>query len=444
MAVAVFPSPARPPSIFAAPSPPTNEAKSPANQLESITGGLLYRSFSQAFTAAFFDNNAPKLRPGQPRIEERALLSAFLEFQKSQGAIPEGFSPKSFHTFTSRAMRRIHNELGITAADLRTLPALAGAIKDALEVHYHLLLVAEMPESMAGRRGHMYSASFVQDLQNESQTVFNGERLARVQKTAVNQVLMGRYPGLPQARRRYQTILRDARATCGGDPILEPLVRTTATLIFCGNFKSAAHFKRLYRKNHAACTGLFGSDPETASTVRSAALLVTMRRSETPQEAKLRLDSITADCKKRYPKIEGRSEQLRMTRLLVFLGKYASLDGYDARLAVVRRGVAEALKHYPGLMSLEATIINETMGFKYRSGSKAVEALARYSESAKIKFGQDPILGPLAASGVVATFRKEFRDLNHWEREQRRRIAAEDKTSGRVSTTAGKGKVEAP
>jgi hypothetical protein len=392
----------------------------PAAPTPQLLGSALYRAFSRSFSAAFFDRNATDLRAGQARTSERFFQETFIAYRDEHGGIPKGLSKKDFELFSSRALRRIHNELSLRAEDLRELPVLSAAIKDALEVHYRLLLLAGMPESMAGRRGHMFSAHFVDDLMQRSKKVFKSPSLERVRKTAVNQVLMGRYPSLSAASRRYRALLLQARTLAADESNLEPLTRTAATLVFCGNFKTMKAFKTCYERNYTRCLRTFGSDTDTASIVRSAALLVTMRGGETPAEAKKRLDYLTNESTARYPKAQGKSELLRTARLMVFLKKYPNFDVFDARYESVKKSVSRALRTRPRLQELESTIINEVMAFKYPSGSLAVKFLTRLDATAKKRFQNDPLLGPVAPQGVVSVFRREFRDLNHWERVQRR------------------------
>jgi hypothetical protein len=240
---------------------------------------------------------------------------------------------------------------------------------------------------------------------------------------------MGRYDSLTAARKRYRALLTEARAVAANDPHLEPLARTAATLVFCGNFKTMAAFKTLYKKNYSSCVESFGADRDTASVVRSAALLLTMRKGETPSEAKLRLDELTRERDLRYPKAQGKSELLRTARLMVFLKKYPSFESFDSRYEQVQKSVSRALLARPHLQPLEATIINEVMAFKYASGSRAVKALAKLDALALKRFAGDPALAPLARKGAVAVFRKEVHDLNHWERVQCRKLQRTKRTS---------------
>ena len=87
-------------------------------------------------------------------------------------------------------------------------------------------------------------------------------------------ILRGRFEDAADARRHYAICLRKAEAGLSSNPLTEPFIVLFASNLFVGKISSIAEAKARYLEIHADCQRHFGSNPDSADVVRTAAQLV--------------------------------------------------------------------------------------------------------------------------------------------------------------------------
>jgi|GEM_PF-4644793 len=297
------------------------------------------------------------VRMGGPSLKIQAIQDEILKAIQVHPHLSEARkSDSTFLTF-SRKMTTVTTEfLDWNAQTISRNSTLRSAFVEFLDTNYSILTDAGIAPSTIKKHGHKRTlwevGQIIQDIQSD---FLNDPTTKGIHKTALTQVLEGRYQSVKKAKERYVELYADSKEQFGGNEETKNLVKTAATAVFTNTYPTISDAKERYLNILNDVRREFGEDPHSKTVIRSASLYVFQKKYRSVEEAKKAFDNIHHEVCNEF---KNQIESSRLIRTLVgirFKGRYKTTNAMKKAFETAQKESQNAFGTDPQLKRYQRT-----------------------------------------------------------------------------------------